>query len=205
MVIRSARVEDASALARVIVDTCRSAHRAHVPEAYWQKRFGEWTYEDSEHNWRRSLGEIASGQNPRECTYVAVDPHAEGVGDGEVIGLAAGGPAKAGGPENAGEIYCLYIRESYQRRGLGRRLVQAAAAHLAPLGMPALRIGCLTGNTPARRFYEALGGRMVGEREFQEHGFTLREVIYGWPDTRELAGAGPSAPSALRCVRGPVP
>jgi ribosomal protein S18 acetylase RimI-like enzyme len=190
MVVRAARVEDAPALARVIVDTCRSAHRSHVPEAYWQKRFGEWTYEDSERNWRRSLRQIASGKSPRECTYVAVDSPAEGMGDREVVGLAVGGPPKAGGPADTGEIYALYVCESHQRRGLGRRLVQAVAAHLATVGMPALRIGCLAVNTPARCFYEALGGRVVGEREILEYGFTLREVIYGWPDTRDLAVVG---------------
>jgi hypothetical protein len=56
--------------------------------------------------------------------------------------------------------------------------------------MPALWIGCLAVNAPARCFYEALGGRVVGERDIQEHGFTLREVVYGWTDTRELVADG---------------
>lgn len=190
MVVRTARIEDAPAMARVIVDTCRSAHRGHVPEAYWQKRYGEWTYADSERNWRRMLGQSASGKTPRECAFVAVDPHGERVSDGEVVGLAVGGPSRGGRPARTGEIHCLYIRERCQRHGLGRRLVQVVAAYLAARGMPALRIGCLEVNTPARRFYEALGGQVVGERESSDSGFTLREVIYGWEDTQDLLAAG---------------
>jgi len=52
--------------------------------------------------------------------------------------------------------------------------------------MTALRIGCLAANAPARRFYEATGGRLVGERLFDEEGVLLPEVIYEWPDIRHL-------------------
>jgi ribosomal protein S18 acetylase RimI-like enzyme len=180
MIVRAARVEDAPALARVIVDTCRSAHRDHVPEDYWQKRYGEWTYEESERNWLRSLREIARERSPRMSIYVA-ENEAE-----EVVGLAVGGPPKEKGRKNTGEIYALYVRDHDQRRGLGRHLVQAVATHLASLGMTALIIGCLAVNTRARQFYEALGGRVVGERTVEEYGFTLQEVIYGWSDTRAL-------------------
>jgi hypothetical protein len=55
--------------------------------------------------------------------------------------------------------------------------VQAVAAHLAQIGMPSLIIGCLAVNTRARCFYEALGGRVVGERHVHEDG---PEVIFGW-------------------------
>jgi GNAT superfamily N-acetyltransferase len=188
MIVRAARIEDAAALARVIVDTCRSAHRDHVPGDYWQKRYGEWTYEESERNWLRSLREIARGKSPRMCIYVAENE------TGEVVGLAVGGPPKEKGRKNTGEIYALYVRDHYQRRGLGRRLVQAVAGHLAPLGMTALIIGCLAVNTRARQFYEALGGRVVGERTTEEHGFTLQEVIYGWSDTWALVATSSVEP-----------
>ena len=65
-------------------------------------------------------------------------------------------------------------------QGLGRRLVQAVAAHLAQHGMTALQIGCLAANAPARGFYEAIGGRLIGERLFDEDGVMLPEVVYAW-------------------------
>lgn len=39
--------------------------------------------------------------------------------------------------------------------------------------MTALQIGCLAANVPARHFYEAIGGRLVGERLFDEEGVML--------------------------------
>jgi hypothetical protein len=58
--------------------------------------------------------------------------------------------------------------------------------------MTAPRIGCLAAGAPARRFYEALGGRVVGEREFDEGGVMLPLVVYGRDDTRALGTIGRS-------------
>ena len=57
-------------------------------------------------------------------------------------------------------------------------------AHLVQMGMPALLIGCLAANRPARRFYEAVGGRVVAEREVDEGGVLLPELVYGWEDAQ---------------------
>lgn len=188
MVIRVAQEEDAPAMARVIVDTFLSAHRGQLPEAALARRRQEWTYEVSERSWTQMLCEIAAGTRPRECAYVAED---EG---GEVVGLATGGPAEAELPEETGVIHALFVRESHQRRGVGGRLVQAVTTQLAEMGMTALVLHCWAANAPARRFYEALGGRVVREREVDESGVMVPEVMYGWPDTRPLLSASCSEP-----------
>jgi ribosomal protein S18 acetylase RimI-like enzyme len=89
-----------------------------------------------------------------------------------------------------GEVYALYVHMSHQQQGLGRRLVQAVAAHLAEPGIAMLQIACLAANAPARRFYEAIGGRLVGERLFDEEGVMLPEVVYEWADIQLLATKG---------------
>jgi hypothetical protein len=53
--------------------------------------------------------------------------------------------------------------------------------------MTALQIGCLAANTPARGFYEAIGGRLVGERLFDEDSVLLPEVVYEWANIQALA------------------
>jgi len=50
MIIRSASVEDAPAMARVIVDTGRSAHRGQVPDEVLMKSSYEDAYAESERN-----------------------------------------------------------------------------------------------------------------------------------------------------------
>jgi ribosomal protein S18 acetylase RimI-like enzyme len=183
MLIRVARQEDAAAMARVMVDTYLAAHRDQVPAEVWAKRAQEWTYDVSEQGWARTLRAIAADVNPQECVYVAE-------AGGELVGLSMGGPAKTDGFPQTGEVYALYVQASQQWRGLGRRLVQAVAAHLAQHGMTALQIGCLAANAPARRFYEALGGRLVDERLFDEEGVLLPEVVYEWAAIETLLASG---------------
>lgn len=174
MVIRAACEEDAPAMGRVMVDTYLAAHRDQMPAEAWTKRAEEWTPEVSADGWARTLREIAADEQSQDCIYVAEDD------GGEIVGLAMGGPANAEEVPQTGAVYALYVSMSYQGQGLGRRLVQAVAAQVAQHGMTALHIGCLAANTPARGFYEAIGGRLIGERLFNEDGIMLPEVVYGW-------------------------
>lgn len=182
MIIRPAQMEDAPAMGRVMVDTYLAAHRDHMPEAAWQKRKAEWTPDVSARNWARPLTAIERGEQTM-CIYLAVTEA------GEVVGLAMGQPAE--GVAQTGEVVALYVREQYQGHGIGRRLVQAVAAHLATTGITTLHIAVLAANAPARRFYEAIGGQVVSEREFDEEGFLLPEVVYGWSDITMFLDAVP--------------
>lgn len=177
MVIRLAHLNDAAALARVGIETGRIAHQGQIPDEVLKKVPLEEAYAESERNWTRTLREISEETNPRECIYVAEDE------TGEVVGFVMGGPSRH--DEQTGEVYTLYICPAHQRQGLGRRLVHAISTHVAQLGMTTLEIGCLAANTPARRFYEALGGRVIRERTFDEDGIPLPGVIYGWAKIQE--------------------
>jgi ribosomal protein S18 acetylase RimI-like enzyme len=181
VIIQPARVEDAPAMGRMGTETYLSAHRDQMPQEVWIKRRDEWSEEVSAQNWARTLRDIVDGVSPDECVYVAIDE-----ASGEIVGIVMGQPAAEPAPANTGEINVLYVRESYQGRGLGRHLVQAAAGHLRQFGLHALEIAVLTANAPARRFYEALGGQLAREIEFEDFGYLLPEVVYRWNDTQAL-------------------
>ena len=117
---------------------------------------------------------------------------------GELVGLAMGGPAETDNPPQIGEVYALYVRGSHQGRGLGRRLAQAVAAYFARHGVAAMHIACLATNAPARRFYEAIGGRLIGERLFDEQGVMLPEVVYEWTDLEALIAIESAKPEKGR-------
>jgi GNAT superfamily N-acetyltransferase len=192
LIIRTAQVDDAPAMGRMGTEIWLSAHRDQMPEEVWKKRRDEWSEEISARNWARTLREIAADTGARECVYVAIDEVS-----GEVVGIAMGQPAADPAPANTGEVNVLYVRERYQKRGLGRHLVQTVAGHLRQLGMPALEIAVLTANTPARGFYEALGGQLVREAEFEDYGYILPEVVYRWADTQALIAAGAGRLSSI--------
>ncbi len=83
--------------------------------------------------------------------------------------------------------------EEAQGSGLGRRLVRAVAERLARAGMSSMLVWVLEAN-PACRFYEALGGVPLPERQyFERAGSRLVEVCYGWADTAPLRSDRPGA------------
>ena len=105
MSIRLAHVEDAPAMARVMVDTYLAAHRDQMPEAAWQKRKQEWTYVVSEQGWARTITDIANGSS-QLCVYVATTEA------DEVVGLVVGYPTES--DAQTGEISALYVRQDHQ-------------------------------------------------------------------------------------------
>ncbi|MGF1445131.1 MAG: GNAT family N-acetyltransferase [Pikeienuella sp.] len=62
-------------------------------------------------------------------------------------------------PENEvlGRITDLYIEARARGRGLGRRLIAAAEAHISAHGLTRMEIGAVAGNLDAIAAYEALG------------------------------------------------
>lgn len=177
---RPARPEDAPALGRVIVEAWLSAHRGQMPEEAWQKRVVDWTPDVSARGWARLLSEQAVGDHPRMVLLVAEEER----GDPVALALATEDETDEAGA--TAQVNALYVLPAHQGRGIGRLLLHAVAAELVSLGFSGLRTGVLTANLPARRFYEAMGGREVGQRSFDEEGVPLPETVYAWPDLGTL-------------------
>ena len=108
--------------------------------------------------------------------------------DGQVVGWAVGGPNREPGldPDYAGELLVIYLLPGYQRRGIGHKLTVATALWVLGEGLESMIVWVLCENHPARRFYEALGGQYVRERQVQIGGFWLPEVSYGLRDLGSL-------------------
>ena len=164
-----------------MVETWLEAHRDHIPPEVWEKRRRDWTPEVSADGWARTLQERdACPDQVRACLLIAEDD------SGLIVGLAAGAASAADPAGWLGEIGSLYIHAEHRHRGLGRSLVQAVTAGLADRGIRSLHIGVLTTNVEARQFYEALGGQLVVERDFDDDGARLSESVYAWTDITSL-------------------
>ncbi len=86
-----------------------------------------------------------------------------------------------------GEISAIYILRSSQRRGFGLALMGAMTQELRHCRLEAASLWVLRENASARRFYEGLGGEVVGEKEnIHDHRIFI-EVAYGWRNLAELA------------------
>lgn len=173
--IREARPEDAAAIARVQVASWRSTYPGIVPDGF----LARMRQDDFALRWRRWLEGAPKGR----VFFVAESP-----GEG-VVGFATGGPGRE--PPRAGydgELYTAYLLNEHQGRGLGRALFGAVAEGLFENGCRSMFAWVMEKNAPARRFYEALGGEVLGENTFEVEGVAVGEVAYGWEDIRVLAG-----------------
>ena len=173
--IRRATVEDSAGLARVQVDSYRTAYSGILPEGY----LANFSYEEQEQDWREW-----QPAHPDDILYVAVDD-----GD-EVVGYALGRPLVSGTGPYDSELVALHVRGLLRRQGIGRQLVGAIAGALRERGCTSLMLWVLEGN-PSRAFYEQLEGRLAGKQTITlDEGVTAVEVAYGWADIGRLCGLG---------------
>jgi GNAT superfamily N-acetyltransferase len=167
--MRSATPDDAAEIARVHVATWRSAYRDLLPDDFLAS-LSQAHYTE---RWRRVIADGSS--------RVFVVEDADGV-----AGFASGGRERAGETGFAGELYALYVLDEAQRHGYGRELVRAVAGALRELHLPDMIVWVLRDNSPARAFYERLGGTYVRAQPITIGTTTLEEVSYGWRSIDEI-------------------
>ena len=171
MRIREASPADSPAIAKVHVDSWRSTYRGIISDEV----LAGLSFPDRERMWEGSLTTHRSSN----FIYVAE------ADDGSVVGFAAAGKERTGRTDFPGEIYAIYLMKDYHGRGWGRQLFMAAAGRLGLEGFNGLMLWVLAEN-PTRGFYEALGGRLLGEQPIQIGPDSLAEVAYGWEKLPEL-------------------
>ena len=173
--IREANPADAGPMARVHVDAWRTAYAGIVPAGH----LDGLSYGERESRWKEILTKGQARHNLVAET-----------GAGEVVGFAGGGPEREGTPDYRGELYAIYLLDEYQRKGVGRRLVEAVAHRLAADGIASMLVWVLKDNHSACRFYESLGAERIGRKTIAMGGVDLVEVFYGWSDITSLGAGG---------------
>ena len=169
--IRPARREDAAALARIQVDSYRSAYAGIFPQEY----LDQFSYDDQEVDWI----ELLTSASP-DVILVAE------AGDAQPAGYAVGRTQASYDAPYDSELVSLHVRRSLHHRGIGRRLVSATADSLAARGCTTMMLWVLEAN-PARAFYQRLGAVLLDGRKRMINAY---EVALGWPDLRAIAAHG---------------
>jgi GNAT superfamily N-acetyltransferase len=163
--IRPAVVHDARAIAEVHVESWRSTYRGIFPDAL----LNGLSVEKRESSWRERL---ASLDPAPAITMVGCDT-------GNVVGFVSGGKERTGQLGCDGELYAIYLRQESQRKGLGALLVRQFVRELGARGFGSMAVWVLALN-PSRRFYEYLGGKVIGQQLIEQGGQPFTEVAYGW-------------------------
>ncbi|MGE5397694.1 MAG: N-acetyltransferase family protein [Chitinophagales bacterium] len=164
MNIREATINDASSIAKVTVDTWRTAYHNIIDSDY----LNNLSYEEREKGWR----EFPFNSS---FIYVAEDDNQS------IIGFAAAGPERTSNPIYEGELYAFYIYDEHQRKGIGSALFRSVVQRFVHSGINSLLLWVLT-DSPYRRFYERWGGQPIETKPFEFDGLTKQITAYGWPD-----------------------
>lgn len=87
------------------------------------------------------------------------------------------------------EVIALNVRPEHWRKGVGRRLMAAAAGRLRGLGAESLYLWVFRDNLVARAFYDSLGGRIVDEDAERFGEVAVPRVAYAWKPMTRLEAA----------------
>lgn len=169
--IREATAEDAHAIAEVHVASWKTTYKDIFPP----ETLAELSVESRAALWEESL----SKPSGIDFLFVAEDA------SGEVVGFVGGGHAQDGIKGFEGELRVMYILETYQGNGIGRRLFYQVVARLIEMDIYSMLAWALKDN-PYRKFYEKLGGEIISDRLYERDGRYYPAIGYGWKDIRQL-------------------
>ena len=148
-VIRRATSEDASALAKVNIESWRAAFDGLVRDEFLAGM-------SLDAQSRRFTSQIERG--PAVEVWIAED-------NAGVVGYGSLGPERSCDPVmGTEELYALYVRPAFWRQGVGRRLHDQLLDRFAVRDAKQASLWVLEINTRARAFNRALGWSDRGER-----------------------------------------
>jgi ribosomal protein S18 acetylase RimI-like enzyme len=185
MAIRRARPADAAAIGAVHVAAWRSAYPGILPDEFLARLSVARQAAHYDGAIRAGVGvHVAAASGFDVPGSSATQPAAP-----RIVGFVTGDRARMAGIAE-GEIETLYVLDDWRERGLGRRLMRAAASHLMAAGCRSAFLWVLRDN-PSRWFYQHLGGRQVAETTVRVGGVPVVQTAFVWDPIERLLQASP--------------
>ncbi len=166
MKIREAGINDAPSIAKVTVDTWKTAYRGIISDEY----LNNLSYGEREKGWKEFPFH-------NSFVYVAEDETKN------IIGFVAAGPERTSNPVYIGEIYAIYVYESHQNKSVGSSLLRSAMKRFEQLGVYSVLVWVLS-DSPYRRFYELHHGHQLESKTLEISGSKNKVTAYGWLDIK---------------------
>ena len=178
MKYREATVLDASGITKVKFDTWKTAYKGIIAEEYLQSL----SYEDKEMNWRHRL------ENPTHGARIFI---AE-TNQNKIVGFALATLEKYNpivpllqADKFKGELCAIYVLEEFQHKKIGIELVKLVVKYFKEHGIDSMITWVLKQN-PSSKFYEKLGGRILGAQSIEIEGERYTKIAYGWENIENI-------------------
>jgi ribosomal protein S18 acetylase RimI-like enzyme len=169
--IRAATGADIERIAFIHVEAWRETYRGLVPDALLaglsvERRVRAWS-------------DMLNAGEAAPAILVAER-------DGAIVGFGSACRARDTALGTDGEVTSIYLLDASKRQGIGGLLFRALLAWLSARGCVSTGLWVLDTNAPARRFYEAMGGRTGATKIDRRKDATLHEIAYVWDDIRSV-------------------
>lgn len=174
-IIRPATVQDASGIGWVSVTAWRETYAGIMPDDY----LAALSIEQRADVFRDRIAKLPD----RQAIFVALDQ------DQSVVGFGVCGATRETELGTDGEIFAINIVDTAKRQGLGVRLMVAMADLLLHHDFAQVGLWVIERNAPARRFYEALGGREATKKDQTFGAMSVVELGYVWGSVGALHDA----------------
>ncbi len=158
--LRLATIEDAAAIVDLQIRGWKHAYKGIIDQSYL-----DHIYPEKRLNWR--LENMAKGNN-----WTFVVEH-----NGKIVGECDVGYSST--PEfGKGEIFALYVDKDHHRKGIATMLWKTAVEKLRQENLVPFIVITLTKNSPARAFYQSMGGIVCSDVQTTIDGKLYDEVVY---------------------------
>jgi GNAT superfamily N-acetyltransferase len=164
--VRAAGADDVPEIARIQIDTWRTAYAGLLPSAV----LAAATPERADAEWTAA---VTRPPSPRHRVLVARERE-------WTVGFVAFGPAEEDDePADTGVMHILLVEPRWGRRGHGSRLLAAAVDHMRAAGMSRAVVWLADGDASSTAFYSSAGWQRDGTvRTLGEGAQTLREARF---------------------------
>ena len=163
--VRKTTLDDVRETTKVHIATWQSAYKGIIPQGFLDKMSDD--YEMRVERWAKTLSE-----GHAEYSLVAEV-------DGRIVGILHGGNSRHSEYPHDKEVYAIYVLDEYQGRGVGKKLIQTIAKTFVEEESKGMVIWVLEENK-SKKFYEAIGGKHIGNKTIEIAGKKLDERGYGW-------------------------
>ncbi|AQU79470.1 GNAT family N-acetyltransferase [Planococcus faecalis] len=169
MHIRKAEQEDASAIAKVHVDSWRTTYKQIMSSDF----LNGLSYEKRTELWEENLLE-------KENHIIVAE-----TSDGIIIGFATAAKRKSNTVERSGDLTSIYLFEDYQGQGIGKMLLKDLFLFFKHLDYVRVFVEVLEENK-TRFFYEYYGAKLIDTVQLKIGGTVLNELIYEWENIDQV-------------------
>jgi GNAT superfamily N-acetyltransferase len=163
MNMRQAKSGDATEIAKIHIDSWRTAYKGIVPDS----QLAKFNHIQHSERFRQSL------ETNSEETYVAEI-------DMQIVGFLTIGPCRDDDIDQntTGEIWGVYLDPNYWRKGIGRFLCEWAENIMSTRGYKQIILWVFADNIQSRKFYETIGYFHDNASKILNIGKPLRAVRY---------------------------